>query len=95
MDDIQDWVQKVSNMDEVIKGLQGHKSTLAVNHITYSIGKNQFTLVSQFVTRLLGRICNAQFVVAATRHARLMNNPAFDGWIFEMDFFVLLKIYQR
>eukprot|EP01123_Difflugia_compressa_P001838 TRINITY_DN12312_c0_g1_i1.p1 TRINITY_DN12312_c0_g1~~TRINITY_DN12312_c0_g1_i1.p1 ORF type:complete len:249 (-),score=18.56 TRINITY_DN12312_c0_g1_i1:9-662(-) len=53
---------------------------------------DQCFLISEYVCRLLSEKCERSFIVEAANSILAKNNPTFDGWIFEADFLVELRM---
>jgi len=81
-------IGKVSNFGELQAGLQGERAPLSVSHLLQINERGSF-LVSQHVAREIALKCELTFVTMAKAYAG--SNPAFDGWIFEMDFMVQIR----
>eukprot|EP00026_Physarum_polycephalum_P004640 Phypoly_transcript_04662.p1 GENE.Phypoly_transcript_04662~~Phypoly_transcript_04662.p1 ORF type:complete len:553 (+),score=43.34 Phypoly_transcript_04662:310-1968(+) len=83
-----------SDFKMLLAGLKGAKATESVRHLLGSIRMHQSVshyLGSRFIAVELARVCESSFVREATRHSQQFNNSAFDGWIFQMDFFMQLN----
>lgn len=78
-------IDRCSDPRALLNGIQGSRSTDAVNHLVFSFGAGKSAVVSSFVCRKLAAKCDRQFIVAAYHASAMTNNPAFDGWVLELD----------
>ena len=84
------WIGKAGDPHGLLSGTVADKAQQAVNHLLMKIGGNVF-IVSEYVARALAARCDMGFITEASRRATSLQNPAFDGWVFEMDFIVRVK----
>eukprot|EP00657_Telonema_sp_P-1_P000764 TRINITY_DN1148_c0_g1_i1.p1 TRINITY_DN1148_c0_g1~~TRINITY_DN1148_c0_g1_i1.p1 ORF type:complete len:277 (-),score=83.43 TRINITY_DN1148_c0_g1_i1:18-848(-) len=87
--DLNNHLGYLSFLTEWMQALMGDKSRDAVNHLYVRFGART-AIVSQYVTRQMSEKCAMSFVTQARTEALLLANPSFEGWVFEMKFFVLL-----
>jgi len=88
-------VNKGWDIKDLVAGLTGTRSNLAVNHLLQSIDKEESVfLVSEFVTRLLTEKCALEFLKVAI-NCPLAKNPSFDGWIMEADFLLQIRLSEK
>jgi hypothetical protein len=78
-------MQRCSDPRVLVNGIQGCRSTDAVNHLVFSFGAGKSAIVSSFVCRSLAVKCESQFIVAAYQASAMTKNHAFDGWVLELD----------
>jgi len=69
--DIQLQLQKVSSVNDLMQGLQGDSSVLAVNHLITTTLNEESIIVSQFVKRQLAKKYELSFVRSATLFNKL------------------------
>jgi len=84
-------LEKLVDSISLFIGTQGGRSSDAVNHLLQRDSKGKSFLVSEFVIRELAKKCEPAFVREATRFSILLQNPSFDGWVFELDFLMQLR----
>eukprot|EP00657_Telonema_sp_P-1_P005311 TRINITY_DN225_c0_g1_i1.p1 TRINITY_DN225_c0_g1~~TRINITY_DN225_c0_g1_i1.p1 ORF type:complete len:615 (+),score=105.31 TRINITY_DN225_c0_g1_i1:182-2026(+) len=87
-----------TDVDKWLNGLGGQRNSQAVNHMfTCLSGSSDYLVVSQYVTRRMAQDCDLdlRFIKAATAQAAKLGNQAFDGWVFEMDFFAQQRLAQK
>ena len=85
-------MDKISNANELSQGLTGKSSNQAINTLFQrsGIGPNSvYTPVSEYVSRKLVGIVDGSFIAQAKNINT--DNPAFQGWIFEMEALYLIK----
>ena len=91
-DTIRTCVRRVHNYAELAAGLNGDRSPVAVGHlIAVDAHQNNF-FVSVAVMRAVVDKCEAQAVTVAARLAVTYDNGSFDGWVFEFDFLMRLRL---
>ena len=83
-------IREIIDFKTLLKGLNGDRSSVAVNHLfssTFSNDNNSVVtlIISEYVSRLLCEKCDISFIIEATIKCRTLQNPSFDGWILEMD----------
>jgi hypothetical protein len=85
--DINNYLKKVTSIDDLIKGLVGERSRESVNHLFTTTDGNNSLFVSQYIVRQLSKFATLSFIQQATLiSSSSSNNGSFDGWIFQMDF---------
>jgi len=94
--DINTWIEKTSDKKLILQGLQGSTAPNSVNHlISRQRGKNgsfkPYTLASRYIILQLSKFCEASFVTEAARLSISLFNQAWDGWVFQIDFFMQLR----
>ena len=89
---ILDFVRRVHNYAELAAGLNGDRSPVAVGHLVAVDAHLHNFFVSVAVMRAVVDKCEAQAVTVAAELAAVYNNGAFDGWVFEFDFLMRLRL---
>ena len=88
-------LQEVGDYSNLAQGLTGQRAQIAVNQLVAMFRSNgpfpDFQLVSRFVTRYVSERCELSFLTAA---ANANPNPAFDGWVFELEFLCRARLAQ-
>ena len=88
-------LQEVGDYSNLAHGLTGQRAQIAVNQLVAMFRSNgpfpDFQLVSRFVTRYVSERCELSFLTAA---ANANPNPAFDGWVFELEFLCRVRLAQ-
>jgi len=84
-------ISRLADLKHVMKAVGTKHKHHAVNHLLFDDGTK---LVSQYVTRLIAEKYSLQFVSQARKSA-LASNPSFDGWIFEADFLIHVKLAEE
>lgn len=89
--EVQRHVRKISNFSDCFALNMGEASPHAINHLFCTLdGTRQFT--SALVARTIAsNLKTSTFYQQATIHAKLHNNPSFDGHVLEMDFLNALE----
>ena len=77
--------RNINDMKQLINGLNGNQSILAVNHLV-TITNKSYSLVSHFVACELGKICSLEFIIFASNMVPRSSNASFNSWVFQMDF---------
>jgi hypothetical protein len=93
-EEIPKYVEKLSNMNDLLSGMSGKRSATAVNHLVMVNKLGKGFIVSEFAMRLVAEKCEAAFITQATSFATKFKNPAFDGWVFELDFLLHLRLKE-
>jgi hypothetical protein len=93
--EIPKYVEKLSNMNDLLSGMSGERGATAVNHLCMVNKKGKGFIVSEFAMRLVAEKCESSFITQATSFARKFQNPAFDGWVFELDFLLQLRLKEE
>jgi hypothetical protein len=84
------WLEKVNNKKDLVSGMGGSNNVLAVNHLLSRFG-NRNILVSEYVIRSLMWDLDVETLKILTTYSAQLNNPAFDGIVFELDFLLRLR----
>jgi len=84
-------LEKLADLNSLFGGTQGSRNPNIVNHLLQRDSEGNSFLVSEFVIRELAKKCESAFVKEATRFSTLLQNPSFDGWVFELDFLMQLR----
>eukprot|EP01124_Arcella_intermedia_P007446 TRINITY_DN14560_c0_g4_i3.p1 TRINITY_DN14560_c0_g4~~TRINITY_DN14560_c0_g4_i3.p1 ORF type:complete len:406 (+),score=106.18 TRINITY_DN14560_c0_g4_i3:669-1886(+) len=95
IEDIDQNIQKVSDMKNMSAALTGNKSKLAVNHLYMITADNHQFFISEYVARLLAEKCEKSFIIEACNSTLAKKNPTFDGWLFEADFLMQLRLVNQ
>lgn len=90
--DADNWLTMPENKQNIMNGMQGYNSNLAVNHLFTKVDRKVF-LVSEYVTRSLMWDCDVEIMKSLTTLSSNLNNPAFDGWVFELDFLLQVRLH--
>eukprot|EP01124_Arcella_intermedia_P018802 TRINITY_DN2593_c0_g1_i5.p1 TRINITY_DN2593_c0_g1~~TRINITY_DN2593_c0_g1_i5.p1 ORF type:complete len:257 (+),score=33.23 TRINITY_DN2593_c0_g1_i5:749-1519(+) len=96
--EIQDHIQRIDDPKKLITGLGGVRSDHSVNHLMMGFGNfenHNYFLISEYASRIVSEKCENEFVIMATSSRLAKENPTFDGWIFECDFFTQLRKADR
>jgi hypothetical protein len=91
-DEVHDQMRKVANMQSLLAGTSGDRARDAVNHLRLMDQKGNIFIVCEYAMRLISEKCEASFITQATHFASKLNNPVFDGWVFELDFMLKLRL---
>jgi hypothetical protein len=89
--DLKNAIESCGNLENLLKGLQGFKSNIAVNHLLGRDEKGEHFIISRWVSYQIANKCDHAFLKYAMKHPLRNNNPSFDGWLFEVDFLHQLK----
>jgi len=89
---ILDYVDKVESYDQLAAGLTGTRATAAIGHLVAKDEHRNHFLVSRAVTRAVVDKCEAKAITMAARLSKKYGNGAFDGWVFEFDFLMNLRL---
>jgi len=89
--DILKWINRTPNMNDIAQGLTGHNSPQAVNHLLGK-DKDRVFILSRYIAFEISKRCAATFIIHASITPMVDTNPSFDGWIFQMDFFMQLRL---
>jgi hypothetical protein len=93
--DIHDWIKTCNDMKSILNGMTGAHSEQAVNHLLghYKLDDEteRHPIISRFVAVEISKHCEASFVVAASNLSISFFNPSWDGWVFQIDFFMQLR----
>lgn len=94
-EEIDAFIESVSNIKDLIEQIVGPKSNQSVNHLCSSfLNKNRYddVLVSEYVVRRLMSICSIKVIKALFNCKAVRNNPSFSGWLVELEFLVSLRV---
>jgi hypothetical protein len=89
--DISTHVKACTNFRALIDGTSGPSSIFEVDHLRQMQRGNNF-IVSKYVMRELVERCEKSFIRMLTSVSLLRGNPSFDGWVFEMDFLLQIRL---
>jgi len=81
-----------------VKGLQGDRSLLTVNHLVTTIRVNNedcSMLTSEYITKKLVQRFEIQFLTELTRFSSKQPNTSLDGWVFQMDFLKRVELASK
>jgi hypothetical protein len=92
--EIPNYVDELADMASLLSGMNGKRSATAVNHLCMVDKDRNSFIVSEFAMRLVAEKCEAAFITQATSFATKFKNPAFDGWVFELDFLLHLRLKE-
>eukprot|EP00750_Incisomonas_marina_P022423 INCI4969.10.p1 GENE.INCI4969.10~~INCI4969.10.p1 ORF type:complete len:764 (-),score=110.16 INCI4969.10:50-2176(-) len=88
-------VERVDDFQTLNGNTNGARADAAVNQLVSMFRGNgmfhRFQLVSRFVTRYVSERCELGFLTAAMNANA---NPAFDGWVFELEFLCRVRLAQ-
>ena len=84
------YLKKVNNASDLLAGTVGQAASEAVNHLMTCIRK-QNLIVSQYVSRQLVERTNDEFFKLARSRSMVKGAEPFDGWLFELEFYHLLR----
>ena len=92
---VPDCLDQVGSNSNLAQGLTGQRAQIAVNQLVAMFRSNgsflDFQLITRFVTRYVSEYCELFFLTAA---ANANANPAFDGWVFELEFLCRARLPQ-
>jgi hypothetical protein len=91
-EEIPTYIEELDNMQALISGMNGKRSATAVNHLCMVNKDRKGFIVSEFAMRLIAEKCELSFVSQATNFAKKFKNKSFDGWVFELDFLLQLRL---
>jgi hypothetical protein len=94
-EEIPKYVEKLSSMNDLLSGMSGERSATAVNHLVMVNRLGKGFIVSEFAMRLMAEKCEAAFITQATSFAKKFKIPVFDGWVFELDFLLQLRLKEE
>lgn len=94
IEDIETYIAKASDASSIVKGLRGDRSVLAVNHLTMRDDQSppQIFIASKYIARQLVERCDSSWIVAASQLPIAWDNLSFDGWLFEAEFMIRLRL---
>ena len=91
--DIVEQLSKVKNFADLLKGSGGGASADAVNHLQcWSRDGRRPTVISEFAMRWLSQEVGLEFVKMYYAHEAVQKNPAWRGWVFELEFLTRLRL---
>jgi len=90
-DDIRNAIARCGDLENLLKGLQGFNSMFAVNHLLGRGANGEHFIISRWTSYQIATQCSLAFLQYAMKHPLRETNPAFDGWLFEVDFLHQLK----
>ena len=90
--EIPTYIDELENMATLLSGMSGKRSATAVNHLCMVNKDRKGFIVSEYAMRLIAEKCELSFIAEASEFARAFKNPVFDGWVFEMDFLMQLRL---
>jgi len=96
--EIEDSIKSANNHLELVKGLQGDRSLLTVNHLVTTIRVNNedcSMLTSEYITKKLVQRFEIQFLTELTRFSSKQPNTSLDGWVFQMDFLKRVELASK
>ena len=89
--DIDNQIKKVGNAKVSLLNLMGSKSPFSVNHLLAQF-EDCDCIVSAYVTRRLTLACEFSIIDAFLSHDIVRKNPAFLGWVVELNFLMYLRL---
>eukprot|EP01097_Dermamoeba_algensis_P012164 TRINITY_DN99_c0_g1_i11.p1 TRINITY_DN99_c0_g1~~TRINITY_DN99_c0_g1_i11.p1 ORF type:complete len:429 (-),score=82.89 TRINITY_DN99_c0_g1_i11:547-1707(-) len=93
-DQITTAVRQVTDFTKIFNGLQGDLSPFTVNQLISVFNTHSGPtsgIVSQAVCQRISRLCDQRFITMASNQQLMKSNPAWDGWIFQIDVFSALQ----
>jgi hypothetical protein len=95
--DIQDHVHKITDAEQVFRGLTGSRGLLSVNHIIshFPGADEEFRLLSPHVIELLSTQVGFAAIRMFYRSSWVRGNPTVHGFVFEWDLFTQIKQYGQ
>jgi hypothetical protein len=87
-------IKAVDNVDELVRGVTGNANHNTINHLRAIDAHGRAFFVSEYAVRALVEWNALSSVGHLTTVAttKLSDNPAFDGWVLELDFLTQLKL---
>eukprot|EP00035_Acanthoeca_spectabilis_P017927 m.378985 g.378985 ORF g.378985 m.378985 type:complete len:277 (+) comp16708_c5_seq25:1478-2308(+) len=91
------YLQEVSDVELIIGHKQGAANPNAINHLQIMHDNGARSLISDYATRSLLQWNELRTMALLTGiSSQLMHdNPAFDGWVLELDFLTQIKVALR
>ena len=83
-------ITRINDCALLLSGLQGEANANAVNALMQRFG-DETSIVSEYVVKALSKKVDMEFVNSASRV--MTANPVWQGWVFELRFFVLCKTH--
>jgi hypothetical protein len=90
--EIPTYIAKINDAKVLLAGMGGDRSLTTVNHLCMVNKDRKGFIVSEFAMRLIAEKCEQSFIAEASAFAKKFKNPAFDGWVFELDFLLRLRL---
>lgn len=88
--DIDNSMGAINDVESFVKNLTGSNSEQSVNRLVSFFGQGNEGLVSEYVVRALTMKCELSFVNTFIQQV-VKNNPAFHGWMIELQFLANLR----
>ena len=87
-------ITAVDNVDDLVKGVSGSANHNTINHLRAIDADGRPSFVSEYAVRALVEWNELSSVAHLTTLAKtkLKDNPAFDGWVLELEFLTQLKM---
>jgi hypothetical protein len=89
MDEVKLWIGKIPNYEHLLSGVVGDNSVTAVNHLLARDEHGEHYLQSRYAMLQMARKA-ALKLISLARSSAMRNNPAWMGWVFQLEFFALL-----
>ena len=86
-------IKRVDNAKDLLSGLQGISSPLCMNSLIQLLPGNGVCLLSEYVCKKLSMCADMDFIETAKNVSR--NNPAWQGWVFELEFLTRVQIASK
>jgi hypothetical protein len=93
--EIPTYIAKINDAKVLVAGMGGDRSLTTVNHLCMVNKDRKGFVVSEFAMRLIAEKCEQSFIAEATSYAEAYGNPAFDGWVLELDFLLQLRLAKK
>lgn len=89
---IDSFIHAIPNKKDIMSGVVGGVSEQAVSHILGRNVDNEYLIQSRYIACKLALSMEAEFISLAKMQPITSSNPSFDGWIFQMEFFMQLRV---
>jgi len=93
-EDINSWISSCTDMRLITNGMQGNRSPTTVNHLLSRNREGKCWIISRYVALKLSTRCEAAFVSEASSLSMTFANPSWNGWVFQIDFFLQLRMAE-
>jgi hypothetical protein len=93
--EIPTYIAKINDAKVLLAGMGGDRSLTTVNHLCMVNKDRKGFIVSEYAMRLIAEKCEQSFITEATAFADAYANPSLDGWVFELDFLLRLRLAKK
>eukprot|EP00038_Savillea_parva_P005470 m.155396 g.155396 ORF g.155396 m.155396 type:complete len:662 (-) comp11721_c0_seq6:102-2087(-) len=86
------WISKVADVNELVSRVTGTANHNTINHLRAIGSDRRPYIVSEYAMRALVEWNKLKSLEHLANVAKTLDNPAFDGWVLELDFLTQLKV---